>query len=314
MTRTQSTADPTPLRPARPARVADLLALVRPAHCVKSLAVVPLAGLYPAAWRATSLGRLGWAVLAFVIASGVVYVLNDIADRHRDRQHPVKRDRPIAAGRVTVPTAITFAALLTGLLVVLLPATLPGRWWPVAAYLALNVAYTCRLKHVPLVDVLTVAMGFVLRVVGGCVAVGVPAGGWLPISVFCGCLLMTLGKRRAELAASAGRAHRPALRGYSAHLVELLMLLTAALAAMSYFLYANTDLAPGGIAPLVTAPCALYGLFRYLQLALEDGADPVRLLLGDRPMLVNAVLWVVALGAAVLVRQHMWLIGAVHYG
>jgi 4-hydroxybenzoate polyprenyltransferase len=272
---------------------------------VKSLVVVPVAALHPAAWHAPALGRLGWAVVAFACASALVYVVNDIADRHRDRRHPVKRDRPIAAGRVSVPTALACAALLAVVLVVLLAVTLPGRWWPVAAYLALNVAYSCRLKHVPLVDALAVAAGFALRVVGGCVAVGVPVGGWLPVSVCCACLLMTLGKRRAELA-GPGAAHRPALCGYSTRLVERLMLLTATLTAVSYFLYASADLSPAAV--LVTAPCALYGLVRYLRLALTDGGDPVRLLLGDRSMLVNGALWAVLLGVAV---HGPWLFGSV---
>lgn len=291
--------------PTRTRTAIGLLTLIRPAHCVKSLVVVPLAGLFPAAWRPASLGAIGWAVLAFALASALVYVLNDVADRHRDRLHPVKRDRPVASGRVPVVVAVVFAALPAGLLAVLLAVPLAGRWWPVVAYLALNVAYTYGLKHVPLVDAFTVAAGFVLRVVGGCVAVGVPAGGWLPMTVFCGSLLMTLGKRRAELLAAVGWAHRPALRDCSAHLLEQLMLLTAALAAVSYFLYTSTDLALGGVAVLVTAPSALYGLFRYLQLGLENGADPVRLLLTDRPTLVNGALWAVLLGATVAAAHGM---------
>ncbi|HYS38683.1 MAG TPA: hypothetical protein VEO01_23940, partial [Pseudonocardiaceae bacterium] len=109
--------------------------------------------------------------------------------------------------------------------------------------------------------------------------------------------------------AGPGAAHRPALRGYSPRLVERLMLLTAVLAAVSYFLYASADLSL--VAVVVTAPCALYGLVRYLQLALADGGDPVRLLLGDRSMLVNGALWAVLLGVAV---HGPWLFGSVLHG
>jgi 4-hydroxybenzoate polyprenyltransferase len=282
---------------------ADLLTLARPAHCLKSLLVVPLAALQPAAWEPRALGRLGWAIVAFALASALVYVVNDIADRSRDRLHPEKRNRPVAAGRVSVPQAVVFAALLTILLAVLLDTALPGRWWPVIGYLALNVAYTFRLKHVPLVDALTVAAGFALRVVAGYLAIGAPVAGWLPICVFSACLVMTLRKRSAELA-GPGIAHRPALHGYSTRLVELLMLLTAGLTAVSYFLYASTALSfdRGASTMLITAPCAIYGLFRYLQVALVDGGgDPVRLLLRDRSMLLNGVLWaVLLLGASAL--------------
>lgn len=277
--------------------IGDLVALIRPRHCVKSVVVVSLALLHPAAWRAGVVERLAWAVGVFVVASALVYVVNDVADRRRDRAHPVKRSRPVASGRVSVPSALAMAGSLAVVLAALLATAPIDRSWPVLAYLGWNAAYTWRLKHIPFVDAVAVAAGFVLRVVGGCVAVGVLADGWLPVSVFCCCLLLTLGKRRAELEVP-GSAHRPALRGYPPRLLTWLMLCTAALSALSYFRYVGGEL--GGAVALVTAPCAGYALFRYLRRAVATGADPVGWLLGDVPMLVNGVVWAGLLGTALV--------------
>ena len=282
---------------AGPARIGDLVALLRPTHCVKSVVVVSLALLRPASWRPGVVGRLSWAVDVFVVASALVYVVNDVVDRRRDRAHPVKRRRPVASGRVSVPAAMVVAGSMAIALAALLATAPVDRSWPVLAYLALNAAYTWRLKHVPFVDALVIAAGFVLRVAGGCVALGVSTGGWLPVSVFCCCLLLTLGKRRAELGVP-GSAHRPALRGYPLRLLTWLMPLMATLSAVSYFRYVAGEL--GGAAALVTAPCAGYALFRYLRRAIATGADPVGWLLGDVPMLVNGAVWAGLLGTALV--------------
>ncbi|MFE9657830.1 UbiA prenyltransferase family protein [Micromonospora sp. NPDC006431] len=289
---------PLPTRRAR--LVVDLVRLVRPAHWVKSLLVVALPLLDPRSWHSAELARLGWSVVAFVLAASAVYVGNDVTDRHRDRHHPVKRDRPVASGRVPVPLAYVWCLVLLLGLALLLTAGLVGPIWPVLAYLALNVWYSRGLKHVPLVEAGLVAVGFVLRAVQGYLAVGAAVSAWLLITVFAGCLLLIVGKRRQELLDS-GVAHRPALRGWSVELAGHLLQLTGVLAVTAGLVWVGTE-APfdphGEAAMLLSTPFVLYLVSRYLQLALVRRAagDPVRLLLHDRAVVAAAVLWVASLG------------------
>lgn len=303
---TAAVAVEAPPAPARPGLVRDLLRLVRPGQWAKNLLVVPIV-LLDAAWTAPGLARLGWAVAVFILASCLTYVVNDLTDVRRDRLHPVKRHRPIAAGRVPVRLGVVFAATLATALVALAAWAPPALLWPVLAYLALNAAYSSALKHVPLVDIFVVAAGFVLRVAFGYVVLGLPVPGWLVVSVFSLCLLLSLGKRRHELSAG-GVEHRPALRGYTVAFADQLLVLTAAVAAFTFLLYLHDESTAaryGGLAVIVSAPFALFGLFRYLQgLQLrQTGGDPVRALLRDRALIVTALLWLAGLGAIILAAR-----------
>lgn len=296
MTALASRPAETAVRPPRLAR--DLLHLTRPDQWLKNL-VVPIPLLLAPVWTAASAGRVLWATVLFTLAAALVYVGNDIADAERDRAHPVKCLRPIADCRVTVPVATVFAAGLAGALVLMVAGRPVTDWWPVAVYLAINVAYSFRLKHLPLVDVFTVASGFVLRLVLGYLAIRAHAPVWLVVCVLCLCLLLGFGKRRAELA--TGASHRPALAGYSMQLLEQLILLNSVLVLTTYLLYLNAEAPLGSYAyaaVLVSAPFGLFAVFRYLQVLLVDrgGGDPVRILVRDRAMVVNSVLWGLFLG------------------
>lgn len=299
------------VRPAKrtaPGLVRDLLALVRPAHWAKSVLVVPVALLDADRWTFAAVARIGWAMAAFVVAASAVYVGNDIADRHRDRHHPVKRLRPIASGRIPVPIAVVYCGALWGLLAVFLVSGWAGPGWPVVSYLALNAVYSRGLKHVPLVEAGVVAAGFVLRAIQGYVAIGVPPSGWLLVTIFTGCLMLVFGKRRQELL-EAGAAHRPALRGYTVELASHLLQLTGGLTMVSGLLYvrAEAPFGPYGLAAtLVSVPFALFTMARYLQVVLVEGGggDPVRVLLGDRMTVVAAVLWGAALAVAILLARY----------
>jgi decaprenyl-phosphate phosphoribosyltransferase len=242
-------------------------------------------------WGWPNLRHVATAVLGFILASALVYVLNDIADRDRDRLHVTKRLRPIASGRVTPWQAGGLALmLLAGLALVIGPDV--ASWWPLLTYLVVNLAYSFFLKHVPLLDLFAVAVGFVLRLVQGYTAIDASPSGWLTLCVLSVCLLLILGKRRHELRV-AGAAHRPALAGYNEHLLDQLLGLTAASALITYQLYASSF---SGTA-LLTAPFALFALFRYLQVVLvhSAGGSPVRVLLRDGVMLGNAGLWLLVL-------------------
>jgi 4-hydroxybenzoate polyprenyltransferase len=285
----------------------ELVALSRPLHAMKNLLLVPVALVDTPHWTVADFAVIGWSAIVFTLAGACVYIGNDIADRDRDRQHPVKRDRPIAAGRISVRAGIFYCATLLALLGTLVAVAPGGPYWPVLAYLALNVAYSRGLKHVPLLDIGTVALGFVLRVVQGYVTLDEPVSAWLMVAVFSMCLLLLIGKRRHELI-TAGLAHRPALHGYSVELTDQLLPLCGVLSIVSGLTYLATD-APFGayqqLAVLLSAPFALFVLFRYLQVLVvhRDGGDPVRILLRDRSMVVAGALWLGAL-AVILTVVH----------
>lgn len=292
--------------------VVDLVRLARPLHSVKALIFVPLALIDASPWNVTAVGRIVWAVTAFMLASAAVYVGNDIIDRHRDGRHEVKRHRPIASGRVRVSVGYLYCVGLLASLGVVLAFT-PFPSWPVLVYLGLNMAYSLVLKHVPLVDLGTVGLGFVLRVVQGYLAIGGPIAGWLLVTVFAISVLFLIGKRRQELL-GAGATHRPALHGYTVELTSWLMQVTAVFALISGLMYLGTG-APlsrdyGQTAMVLSAPFALFIVFRYLQIQLMDrnNSDPVRNLLRDRALLCACVLWAITLSIPFMLRHNPTLL------
>jgi 4-hydroxybenzoate polyprenyltransferase len=270
----------------------ELVVLVRPHQWVKNLLVVALPLLYPAVWTLPRLTALGYAVAAFVLASAVVYIGNDLADRERDRRHPQKRHRPLAAGRVPVPLAVIFGLVLLAGLAVLVATTQPALAWPTAGYLALNLAYSCGLKHVPVLDLFLVATGFNLRIVAGYLAAGLPLRGWLIPCAFLLSLLLVLGKRRRELELP-DLLHRPALDGYSPRFVDQLLVLSAGMALITFLFFLDNELGQqADLAAPVLLPLALLGLYRYLQAVAVSGAgaDPVRAVLRDWVLLTIGLL------------------------
>ena len=287
---------------------AGLLALIRPPHWSKNALVVPLVLVTGPALSAATIGRVLWSVLAFTLASSVIYIADDIVDRDRDRRHPVKRMRPVASGWVSVPAAALFGCALAGLLGLLIAFGPAMSWWPIAVFLALNAAYIGVLKHLPLIEMGVVASGFVLRLAQGQLAAGAVISGWLSLSLFCFCLALVLGKRRQELIVS-GPDHRPALRGYSVELIDHLLQLTCALTALTCLLYLQDAPAFGSYAHaamVVSAPFALFSVARYLQAVLVggEGGDPVRTLLRDRALVAAAALWATALAVTALLAHH----------
>ncbi|GAB2948537.1 decaprenyl-phosphate phosphoribosyltransferase [Micromonospora polyrhachis] len=281
-----------------------LISLLRPGQWPKNVLAVSLPLLDLEIWSLAALWRVAWAVAAFTVASSIVYVVNDLADRNRDRTHPTKRYRAIASGLVSIPEVLLLLTVQFGLLVGLLSLQPLSSSWPIGAYLVLTTCYSAALKHVPLVDVFVVAFGFGLRMMQGYVAVDTEVSGWLLTSVFLLCLLLILGKRRQELVTTDG-AHRPALRGYTIPLTDQLMLLNAVLSVGSYLLYLRTEAPLGNYAlatAVLTAPLAMFGMFRYLQMVLvhDGGENPVRMLLRDPALVINALLLVAVSGGFML--------------
>jgi len=248
------------------------------------------------------------AFAVFCVLSGVVYLVNDIADRESDRRHPLKAQRPIASGALPVRTAVGVALVLGAVGLAAAYVIGPAFAAVAAAYLALQILYSFPLKHIVIIDVLTIAVGFVLRAVGGAVAVHVEISRWLLVCTILLALFIALAKRRHELVLLAGDAatHRPILGEYSAYLLDQMIGVVTASTLISYVFYTISPetQAKFGTAWLgLTIPFPLYGIFRYLYLVhqREGGGSPADLLLTDRPLLACVALW--ALTVALIIYR-----------
>jgi 4-hydroxybenzoate polyprenyltransferase len=238
------------------------------------------------------------AFLCFCAASSSTYLFNDIRDRDRDRQHPGKAQRPIAAGRVSVPRAAITAAVLA---VVALLGSYAVDWHlavVIGVYLVLQFAYSLSLKHVPLVDALCVSAGFILRAMGGAEAVHVPLSSWLLMCTGFLSIFISFAKRRHEFVSlpSRGKEHRQSLTGYSIDILDQLITISAAATLICYTLYTadiETVARFGSNRLLLSLPFVIYGIFRYLTLVhmTEEAGDPSLALVRDSRLLVTVVLW-----------------------
>jgi 4-hydroxybenzoate polyprenyltransferase len=281
--------------------VGVLLEAIRPAQWLKN-GFVFAALIFSRSvldWHRTS--TVAAAAGLFCLLASASYVLNDILDAPEDRQHPIKRRRPIASGRLAAPWAGALA-------IVLALAALGGGWvldrtlfLVLASYAGINVLYSLFLKHVMLLDVFVIAAGFVLRVLAGGVVIHVEISAWLIVCTTLLALFLALTKRRHELVLLGENAanHRPHLAHYSAYFLDQLIGIVTASTVMSYALYTlSEDVAvkfPGKRLEL-TIPFVLFGIFRYLYLVHQtrEGGSPTRLLLTDRILLVVVVLWAVS--------------------
>jgi 4-hydroxybenzoate polyprenyltransferase len=284
----------------------SLLVSLRPYQWTKNLIIF---GALLLGQRLLDLRSLLYALAAFAIfcvLSGVVYLINDVADREADRQHPVKMSRPIASGALPVRTALGAALVLgvTSLSAAFLLRPLFGVL--AAAYLGLLALYSGPLKHIVIIDVLTIAIGFVLRAAAGAVAIDVGISHWLYVLTILLALFLALSKRRHELVLLAERAtgHRPILEEYSPYLLDqMISVVTAStLVAYAFYTVSPETVSKFGTDRLgLTLPLPIYGIFRYLYLVhqKEGGGSPADMLLTDRPLLICSALWAVAVGIIV---------------
>jgi 4-hydroxybenzoate polyprenyltransferase len=240
-----------------------------------------------------------WTFVLFCALSGAVYLVNDVRDRDGDRRHPIKRLRPIAAGELRVSSALIAAAALVAGGVFGAFLVNPALAGVSAAYAALLLLYSLALKHLVIIDVMTIAAGFVLRAIAGAVAINVPFSSWLLACTTLLALFLALSKRRHELLLLAGGAeeHRPILEEYSPYLLDQMISVVTASTVIAYTVYATSPdtAARLGTSHLgVTVPFVLYGIFRYLYLVHQKrgGGNPSTLLLSDRPLLLCVGMWV----------------------
>ncbi len=283
-----------------------LLRALRPLQWVKNgLVFLPFVFAVDIAWSTDDLDpvpelllKLVLVVLAFCALSSAIYLFNDLMDRAGDRLHPVKRNRPIASGKVSVPVAGTVMVVLAaaGLVVMVLVEPLLG----VAGglYSVINIGYSLGLKQIVLLDAFAVTSGYVIRAAAGAVAIDVTPSPWLYATTGAGALFIVLGRRFAEvrLAGDSAEEQRTVLKDYSGPFINQLLMLSAAAAWLSYTLYTveATNL-PDNNTMLFTLPLVTFGLFRYLFLLnnSEQAEAPEQLIIRDLPLVLSIVSWVV---------------------
>ncbi len=245
-----------------------------------------------------SLERTLLTFVIFCLVSSSVYLINDVMDIKADRIHPVKKNRPIASGKVPVRVAIIASILLV--LVSLIGSYFLsfGLLAIVAVYFVLNLAYSKWLKHMPIIDVLVIAACFVLRVAAGVSVIQVERfSPWLYVVTTLFALYIGFGKRRAELMVLVpenGQSHRKVLSGYSIEFVDQLITIVSSTTIIAYSLYTfSAPNLPANHAMMLTIPFVLYGIFRYLSIMQINkmGGEPEELLLKDRPLQITIFLW-----------------------
>ncbi len=287
--------------------VGHLLVALRPRQWMKNLFVLAPILFTGKAGDAALLVRALTATACFCGLSGVVYLINDLLDRHRDALHPVKRHRPLASGALSPAVAVVAALILGASCLAAAAALNPALFAVALVYLVLMIAYSMALKNVVIADVLSIAAGFVLRAVGGCQAVAVPISPWLYICTALVTLFLALGKRRHELSrlSDAAARHRPVLRKYNEPFLDQMISITTTACLISYLLYCVlSETASKHEGLLLTAPFVAYGLFRYLYCIYRKGrgGSPEDVLLKDKVFLGTGVAYAVAVVLVMYVR------------
>jgi 4-hydroxybenzoate polyprenyltransferase len=278
--------------------IRPLLISLRPLQWAKNLFVLAPLVFGHLLGDPHAVGRALLALVAFSCAASAIYLVNDIRDREEDRNHPLKRLRPLAAGTLAVPVA---AAAAVGLgLAALALAVFLG--WPflvvLGIYLTLNFLYTHWFKHMVILDVMSISLGFVLRVLAGAQATHVEVSRWLFLCTIFLALFLAFSKRRHEITLLAGAAsgQRKVLDHYSPAFLDQMINVVTASSVVSYALY---SVAPETVAKyktqdlVYTIPLVLYGIFRYLYLMYQNPGErnPTEAILRDPPFLINMVLW-----------------------
>jgi 4-hydroxybenzoate polyprenyltransferase len=286
----------------------SLLISLRPGQWTKNLFVFAALVF---AQRLTDTDAVVKAVIAFVVFCGLsstVYLVNDVLDREQDRRHPLKADRPVASGALGPMVAMAAAAAL-GVGAMIVALGLGWRFVQIAAgYLVLLMAYSALLKHIVIVDVLTISAGFTLRAAAGGAAIAVPISHWLLVCTTLLALFIALSKRRHELTLLTEKAidHRPILGDYTPYLLDQMISVVTASTLIAYAFYTispETTAKFGTDLLSLTIPFPLYGIFRYLYLVhrQDKGGSPAELVVNDRPLLVCVGLW--ALSVILIIYQ-----------
>jgi len=278
--------------------LADVLRLLRPTQWSKNTVLFAALVFAKHLFEPHDVFLVSLGFVCFCAMASGAYVMNDLRDCERDRQHPLKSQRPLPSGRVSRGAALVLVFVLMG-------AGLTGAFMLgggfgtlAALYLVLQVAYTFWLKDVVILDVMAIAAGFVIRAGAGGVLINVPVSPWLIICTFLLMMFLGFSKRRHELILLEGRAtdHRAALKEYSPYFLDQMIAVVTASTVVAYAIYTVSPEVREKLGTdklYLTIPFVLFGIFRYLYLVhqREEGGNPTQLLLSDRPLLLDMLLW-----------------------
>ena len=280
-----------------------LLRTMRPRQWPKNIFIFPALVFDRQLSNPEALARTVAGFVLLCLASSVIYIFNDVADLEADRNHPTKRNRPIAAGSLPVPAALAVGSVM-GLFTLISSFALKYEFGLIVlAYTLLNLAYSWRLKHVPIIDILIIASGFVLRVRAGVDLITVERfSPWLYVCTSLLALFIGFGKRRSEmvLLAEDANRHRRVLDGYTITFLDQLIVIVSATTIIAYSLYTfSAENLPDNHLMMLTIPFVMYCLFRYLYLIHVEnlGGAPEELVLTDRPLAASFILWALAVAA-----------------
>jgi 4-hydroxybenzoate polyprenyltransferase len=292
-------------QPMSTSLIRDLIQILRPSQWVKNGVVFAALIFAKHLFVLDQLLIVMGGFWCFCLVASGCYVMNDLRDCERDRQHPLKSLRPLPSGRISRPVAIVLsvALMLVGLACAAWLQT--GFAGLVLAYALLQVGYTFTFKDVVILDVMSIATGFVIRAVAGGVIISVPVSQWLIICTFLGALFLGFCKRRHELVLLEGRAteHRATLREYSPYFLDQMISVVTASTVVAYAIYTASPEVREKLGTenlYLTIPFVLFGIFRYLYLVhqREEGGNPTQVLLTDRPIIACVALWI---GAVTLI-------------
>lgn len=277
-----------------------LFKTLRPRQWIKNLFVFAALVFDEKLFQTGPLTRTFAGFVLFCLLSSTIYIINDLVDIEKDRQHPAKRKRPLASGQISPRTAIVAACAIAAV-------CLPLSFWLnlyfgliVVGYVLMMIAYSFLLKNIVLIDVMIIAAGFVLRVLAGVVLVGVERfSPWLYVCTTLLALFLAVGKRRHELWLLKGNAntHRAILEEYSIQFIDEMISILSSTTLIAYSLYTfSAPNLPANDLMMLTIPFVLYGLFRYLYLihVKEEGGTPEDIVIQDRPLQAALVLWAMA--------------------
>jgi len=278
----------------------DLIKLIRPTQWLKN-GIIVLALIF--AGELTHIGKTEIseiAIIIFCLLSSAVYTFNDLIDKERDRQHPLKKSRPIASGRISIGLALVIIILFAG-------CGLAGAWfvnlyffYSALAFLGLNTLYTLWMKDVVILDVMAIAISFVIRAYAGAFAIEVPASTWMLINTLLLAMFLGLGKRRHELVLleKGADTHRKTLSMYSAQLLDQFIAVITSAIIVIYMLYSFSTEVMTKLETTklyITIPFVVYGVFRYLYLIYREdrGGSPTHVFISDKPILITVFLWLI---------------------
>lgn len=290
--------------------ITGLIKLARPVHWVKNLGIFAALVFSGLLFAEKQFITVFWGFWAFNLAASSTYVLNDILDRNRDRQHPFKKHRPIASGAVPIPLAATYALVLVSVSLVLAEYLSHFFFIILVTYLALQIAYSFVLKHMYIIDILVIASGFILRVYSGAFLIEAHLSVWFLLCVISVALFLASGKRRAELSiVGAGGKTRKTLSKYSKELLNAYVTMFGSAAWLSWALFTFYE-SPRIITPIwiflaelsqtasvnkllmITIPFTIFGIMRYQSLIFEGRSEaPERLLLTDKSLVTSVMIW-----------------------